>query len=151
MIKQIFLLSCIILLTGCEISIEGFEPIQQDTGFSEQGLVTKVVDGDTIDVDINGTITRIRLICVDTPERGKTNFSEATNFTKSLVLGKVVGLEKDISETDRYGRSLRYVYVDNVSVNLELIKYGLARPYRYKPDVKHCDEYEASRRDFYKQ
>ena len=77
--------------------------------------IARVVDGDTIDVDIAGKTQRIRLIGLDTPEvYGKVDCfgKEASQFTKSLLpLGRAVRLEKDLSETDRYGRLLRYVYL----------------------------------------
>lgn len=110
---------------------------------NESGVVVHVVDGDTIDVKLSSGVERVRLICVDTPERGKPGFGEATNFTKLLVMDKVVTLEKDVSETDRYGRLLRYVYIGGDSVNRALVAGGYARVYRYPPDVAHCDEYES--------
>jgi micrococcal nuclease len=133
MIRAMVMLAAIMLIS-CQPLSE--VPVNST---DEQYLVTKVVDGDTIELQ-NGR--RVRLICVDTPEKGKPFFKEATNFTRDLVLNKVVTLEKDVSETDRYGRLLRYVYVGNISVNYELVANGMAMVYRYPPDVEHCDEYQ---------
>jgi len=66
---------------------------------------------------------------------------EATAMNKKLVGGKVVGLEKDVSERDKYGRLLRYVWVDdlNLMVNAELVRLGCAQVSTYPPDVKYVD------------
>jgi endonuclease YncB( thermonuclease family) len=92
--------------------------------------VTNVVDGDTIDVRTTGGRTaRIRVIGIDTPERGKCNFGPATYNMKTLVAGRPVVLSaagpgKDT--TDRYGRWLRYVDVNGVDAGLGQITAGLA-------------------------
>ena len=104
----------------------------------ESGIVTHVVDGDTIDVEINGQIYRVRYIGMDTPE--PTNqidlFGvEATAKNSELVEGKMVTLVKDVSETDRYSRLLRYVFVGDLFVNYELVRQGYATVTTYPPDV----------------
>ena len=83
--------------------------------------VTRVIDGDTIEVDIGGTPYRVRYIGIDTPERGQYGYEKATQANAQLVSGKVVELEKDISETDKYGRLLRYVWVEEGMVNAILV------------------------------
>lgn len=106
------------------------------------GIVTKVIDGDTIHVNINGTDYKVRYIGMDAPEntsKKEALGSEATERDKQLVAGKQVVLVKDVSETDRYGRLLRYVFVDNVFVNYELVREGYATASRYPPDV-HCQQ-----------
>jgi micrococcal nuclease len=62
---------------------------------------------------------------------------EAWQANCQLVEGKVVRLERDISETDKYGRLLRYVYVDDIFVNAELVTQGLAQAKAYPPDIKY--------------
>ena len=64
---------------------------------------------------------------------------EAAAKNEELVGGKVVGLEKDISETDKYGRLLCYVWVGNVMVNAELVRLGFAQVSTYPPDVRYQD------------
>ena len=76
--------------------------------------VVNIVDGDTIDVEIEGKTYRVRYIGMDTPERGRPFFSEATEANRKLVEGKTVVVEKDVSDTDRYGRLLLYVYLEDV-------------------------------------
>lgn len=102
--------------------------------------VTRVIDGDTIVIE---TGQHIRYIGINTPEV-ETNecfATEASEVNKNLVLGKTVKLEKDISDTDKYGRLLRYVFVDNNFINDELIKNGSARVETVKPDTKYESEF----------
>ncbi|MBA7636780.1 hypothetical protein ES703_44408 [subsurface metagenome] len=111
-------------------------------------LVTRVIDGDTIEVDIDGTIYKVRYVGIDTPELDDERpeycalAQEATRYNRQLVEGKTVRLEKDISETDKYERLLRYVYVDDIFVNAELVERGLAWAEAYEPDTKHQDYLE---------
>jgi micrococcal nuclease len=116
------------------------------------GLVTKVVDGDTLDVTINGKEERVRLLLVDTPETKHPNKPvqpfgpEASEFTTSTLLGKQIGLEKDVSERNRYGRVLAYVWIDGKMHNEALIEKGLARVAVFPPDTKYVDEFRAKQR-----
>jgi micrococcal nuclease len=117
------------------------------TGPTETGVVSRVVDGDTIDVSIGGQVVRVRYIGMDTPEvhSGVEWLGpEASRANARLVEGRHVTLEKDVSETDRYGRLLRYVWVREdggwLLVNLELIRLGWAQVTTYPPDVKYVDE-----------
>ena len=118
------------------------------TGLQEAQVIN-VVDGDTIDVLIDGIEYRVRYILIDTPEtkhpeRGVEPFGpEAYEFNKSLVDGQTVRLEKDVSETDRYGRLLRYVYVGDLMVNEELLRQGLATVATFPPDVKYVERFLA--------
>lgn len=117
--------------------------------------VVKVIDGDTVDVMVNGKKERIRMIGVNTPETvdprkpvecfGK----EASNKAKSLLVGKKVSLEKDDTQGDRdkYSRLLRYVVLaDGTNVNLSMIKEGYAYeytynlPYKYQSDFKNAQK-----------
>lgn len=85
----------------------------------------------------------MRYIGMDTPEIGQRYYEEAKRANEELVLGKRIRLEKDVSETDRYKRLLRYAYADSVFVNGELVKRGLARAKAYPPDTRHQKELEA--------
>lgn len=90
-----------------------------------EGIVTKVVDGDTL--DINGT--RIRLALVDTPERGQAGFDKAKNFVESLCLGKKGELDVDNGQRrgDRYGREVGMVYCDGVNINAKIMANKMAK------------------------
>src|SRR6185436_19051123 len=81
------------------------------TGPTEQALVIDIVDGDTIKVQIDGEVYPLRYIGIDSPERGLPYADEATAADEELVGGSTVFLEKDVSETDRFGRLLRYVWL----------------------------------------
>jgi endonuclease YncB( thermonuclease family) len=118
-----------------------------------EAQVINVVDGDTIDVLIDGTEYRIRYILIDTPEthhptKGEEPFGpEATEANRTLVEGKIVKLEKDVSDVDQYDRLLRYVYVDDIMVNEELLRQGLAKVATYPPDVKYVDRFLAVQKE----
>lgn len=110
------------------------------TPYTEQAEVLRVIDGDTIEVKLlaNGAIWRVRYIGMDTPERGDYFFEEATQANAQLVEGQTVTMVQDISQTDRYGRLLRYVYLaDGTFVNAELVRLGYAVIATYPPDVKY--------------
>jgi len=106
-----------------------------------------VVDGDTIDVTINGRRYRLRYIGMDTPERDEAGYSTATRRNRQLVGSGVIYLEKDVSETGPYGRLLRYVYLpDGRMVNEILVEEGWAKAATYPPDVKYADRFRAAER-----
>lgn len=104
-------------------------------------LVSRVVDGDTIEL-ANGE--KVRYIGINAPESVKPNTPvecfalEAKEKNRELVEGKEVRLEKDVSNKDKYGRLLRYVYVGDLFVNLVLVKDGYANVSTYPPDIKYA-------------
>ena len=103
--------------------------------------VARVIDGDTIVME-NGD--HVRLIGIDAPEIEPTNNSEcfaeeAKQYLTKLVENQSVTLEKDVSETDKYNRKLRYIYKDAVFINAELVKLGFAKAFAYEPDVRFKD------------
>jgi micrococcal nuclease len=108
------------------------------TPVTESGIkVVRVIDGDTIEI-AGGA--HVRYIGIDTPETyPKTEFygPEAKAKNIELVEGKLVTLEKDVSETDKYGRLLRYVYVNGVFANGELVRLGYAEAVSYPPDTRY--------------
>jgi len=106
---------------------------------SERGVestVSRVVDGDTIEM-ANGDI--VRLIGIDAPEKNHPYSDGATGELRKLE-GNKVRLEKDVTNKDRYGRYLRYVFFGDHFVNLELVKSGLAYVYIVKPNDRYGDE-----------
>ena len=111
-------------------------------------VVTRVVDGDTIRVDINGTEFPVRYIGIDAPEPNakdpavKKLADAATRINATLVEGQEVFLERDVSETDRFDRLLRNVWLidsggSQVLVNLELVRLGFAKVTTFPPDEKY--------------
>lgn len=126
-------------------------PAQQYTYYS----VTSVVDGDTIKVNINGTVETLRLIGMDTPEMvdprkpvqcfGK----EASNKAKELLVGTKVRLEKDMTqgELDKYGRTLAYIYrEDGMFYNKYMIEQGYAHEYTYNTPYKYQAEFKSAQK-----
>ena len=104
--------------------------------------VIQVVDGDTIIIEGD---FQVRYIGIDTPEihpEVEAFGMDAWQANRALVEGKEVRLEGDVSETDKYGRLLRYVYVDDTFVNAELVRQGLAEAKAYPPDTKYQDYLE---------
>ena len=109
--------------------------LMQQRNTTDTAVVIRVIDGDTVEIEGG---QRVRYIGIDTPEKGEYYFAEASQKNTELVLGKTVRLEKDASEVDRYGRLLRYVYVDDLFVNAELVHLGYARAVEYPPDTKYA-------------
>jgi micrococcal nuclease len=105
--------------------------------------VVRVIDGDTVVVVIEGVEYRVRYIGIDTPETvdpGKPvecYGRQASQRNRDLVEGRTVELEKDVSETDQYGRLLRYVWTEGEMVNAILVRQGYAMVVTYPPDVKY--------------
>ncbi len=121
-------------------SIQGATPVTYK--------VTRVIDGDTFVIDYNGTEKTIRLIGVDTPESVHPDSSKnteagiaAAEFTKARLTGARVEIELDVQETDRYGRTLAYVYVNGEMFNETLLKAGYASIATYPPNVKYVDRF----------
>lgn len=113
----------------------------------ETAYVTRVIDGDTIEVDLNGKAYRVRYIGINSPEYDQPFGNEATQANSSLVSGKTVILKKDVSETDKYGRLLRYVFVGDLFVNAHLVKFGWAQAATYPPDVKYSSYFVSLERE----
>ncbi len=110
-------------------------------------MVTKISDGDTITIE---TGEKVRYIGIDTPELHQPYVGaqcygqEAMEANTLLVLGKQVRLEKDTSETDKYGRLLRYVWVDGEMVNETLVAKGFAFAKDYPPDSQYKKRFAAA-------
>ena len=114
--------------------------------FSASGQVTRIVDGDTIDVRVSSRIERVRLIGIDAPERGACYSTQATVGLRGLVFKKRVRLQGDRSQTrrDRYGRLLAYVTLGNGSdVGRRLLQQGLATVYETRPPFARRSSYLA--------
>lgn len=122
-----------------------FTPTGTPGAIRVEANCVQVIDGDTIDVLINGQTYRVRYIGINTLEMNdprpdiRALAEEATLMNRNLVEGEVVELEKDVSETDRYGRLLRYIYVGDTFVNAELVALGYAQAVTYQPDDKYED------------
>jgi len=142
----IFLSICLILLSGCGLFYE-FESeedlAEQNISTGEESaqdlyMVSEVIDGDTMILS-NGD--RVRFLGINTPEKGMYFYMESRDVLEMMVLGKDVTFEKDVSDCDMYGRKLRYVFIEDIFVNLEMVKRGFANIYTYPPDVKYAREF----------
>jgi len=129
------LIIAVVLLIGIGIGLgTGYGVWHADNSIYEQALVTSVIDGDTVEL-ADGR--RVRYLGIDTPESGEYYAEEATARNKDLVEGKTVELQRGKRDQDEYGRLLRYVYVDGVFVNAELIAQGYAKAYIFDPDDRY--------------
>lgn len=121
----------------------------------ERATVKSVVDGDTVVVLLNGEEKKVRFVGVDAPEMSTPNGPMAKNFTEKYLTGKEIYLEKDVSETDKYDRLLRYIWlVDPTNIKIDdayvktnmynaiMIMNGMAASKRYNPDVKYQDLFD---------
>ena len=106
-------------------------------GTSNDVIVTKVIDGDTVVVEGG---YHVRLLGMDADEKGYPCYDSAKTRLENLVLSKNVLLERDMSDADQYGRCLRYIFVGNTNINAQLVKEGLAVARFYQPDVKYKTE-----------
>ena len=110
-----------------------------------EGTVVRVVDGDTIDVQLGDRAEKIRYIGVNTPEvhhpiKGEEpGGREAADVNRRIVGGQRVRLELDVRTRDRYGRLLAYVWVGDIMVNAELVRRGYAQVMTIPPNVRYQD------------
>ncbi len=120
-----------------DTSFPNLKTLHQDL---KEGQVKYVIDGDTI---ILQNREKVRYIGIDAPERGECWYETAKRYNQKLVAGQRIRLEKDKSNRDRYQRLLRYVYLkksdspNEIFINLELVKAGLAEAREYKPDTRY--------------
>lgn len=104
----------------------------------EAGRVKFIVDGDTFILEDG---RKVRLIGIDTPEFGRKYSATAKQKMFELVFRKNVTLVRDVSEYDKYDRILRYVYVGDNFINLEMVQGGYARVLTIQPDVKYSEQF----------
>lgn len=115
------------------------ESSQIESSQSETVKITYITDGDTIKL---ADKTRIRILSIDAPEKGECYYKEAREALKELVEGKIVRLDRDVSETDLYGRLLRHVILeregeDNILVADYMVRQGFAIDDSQTPDIRY--------------
>lgn len=137
---------------------EGYQDQASSTCTFEAAKVTKVIDGDTIEIDRGKGVEKLRFILVDSPEtkhpQKQVEYygAEASKFTTKWLEGRTIYLEKDVSETDKYGRLLRYDWLvkpgtDNPTeeeiasfmFNSYLLRDGYAVVAKFPPDIKYVE------------
>ena len=158
--EPVVLLLCLVLSAcgGHRVDLSRQSPalLNDEPGGFEVAEVTRVVDGDTIEVSVTGRtegpaagmgnvgeVYKVRLIGIDTPESVKPGTpvecfgKEASAAAAALLEGQEVTLVKDVEETDAYDRRLRYVYLGEEMANARLVLNGYANAYTYPPNVRH--------------
>jgi endonuclease YncB( thermonuclease family) len=145
LVRLMIVLLSLLVVAGCTLNetASNGNTNPPSSGDGEMASVTRVIDGDTIEVNLNGQLHSVRYIGMNTPERDETCFAEATSANAALVQGQTVRLVKDVSETDRYNRLLRYVYVGDVFVNARLVEEGYAEVVSYPPDNANYDLFKS--------
>ena len=113
----------------------------------------RVIDGDTIDVTVDGRQERLRLIGIDTPETVAPDQPvecfgpQASAYTERRLEGERVRLEFDVEREDRFGRTLAYVWLGDELFNETLVRGGYALVTTFPPDVRYVDRFVAAQRE----
>jgi micrococcal nuclease len=153
-----FIVLCGACAPEVALTVQGPATFEDEPDGYEDAIVVRVVDGDTIVVEVTGrtegpgagdaplgTEERVRLIGIDTPESVKPDTPvecfgrEASAAAKALLEGQEVRLVKDVEETDAYDRLLRYVYLGSEMANARLVANGYATAYTYPPNIRHSE------------
>jgi micrococcal nuclease len=136
------LLVCMLLLAGCQE-----KTASSNTG-RQQATVERIVDGDTLEIQLNGKKEKLRLIGIDTPETKKPGTpvmyygKEASDYTKKRLEKKTVELEWDVDKEDPYNRLLAYVWIEGEMFNRTLLREGYARIATFPPNVKYVESFK---------
>jgi len=141
--------SAVLLLVGAALVLRPWEgDAAGESGPAEaRALVTRVVDGDTIEARFDGGVEDVRYIGVDTPETVKPGTPvqcfgpRASAFNHQLMEGKAVRLVFGVERRDIYGRLLAYVYLGHRFVNGELVRRGLARTLEIAPNTRFASHF----------
>jgi len=143
--------SAVLLLLAAVVLLrpwESLDALGQTEPRSATVTVTRVVDGDTVEVELEGETEDIRYIGVDTPETVEPGAPvdcfgpQASNFNHRLVEGRPVRLVFGVERRDQYGRLLAYVYLGDRFVNAILLRRGLARTLTFPPNDRFAERFE---------
>lgn len=115
----------------------------------EKANVTRVVDGDTIEVFLGGQELKVRLLDINTPEKNQPYYDEAAIYLKEKIEGREVALIKGNEDKDKYGRLLRYIFIRQDFINKDVLEAGMANFYTYQNTkyTKQLKEAEQSARE----
>ncbi len=122
--------------------LTGYHVLAKPTG--ELANVIKIVDGDTFEIENGQTV---RTLGINTPEKNEFYYKQATDKLNELIGGKQVRLEKGPDDVDKYGRILRYVFVDKEFVNLEMLRGGYAVVHIVNPDEDHFLDFKKGEKE----
>ncbi len=124
----------LIFFSGC------FELTSNQSSNNDFVFVERIIDGDTFKIPTNKSV---RLIGIDTPEKGEKCYYESTVLLKKLIDTKQVKLVKDVSDKDKYNRLLRYVYlIDGNFINLQMVQEGFAYAKKFEPDTTFAKSFK---------
>lgn len=153
-----FMLMAMVFSTGCgtpnlennQEAIMASKAVEQEESVKQGPYsVVRVVDGDTIVINMDGKDEKVRLIGIDTPESVHPDKTKnvpygkiASEFTKKLLEEQKIWLEYDVQSHDKYGRILGYVYLDDKMVNKTLLQEGHAKIATFPPNVKYEAEFK---------
>jgi len=120
--------------------------INENQEVTEEKIVTKIIDGDTVIIEGG---ENVRLLGMDCDERGKKCYTIAKKRIEELLIGKKVVLERDNEDKDQYGRLLRYIFLDSENINVKMVKEGycVARfqgESKYKEEIQSAESYAIS-------
>lgn len=127
-------------------------PVTAGSGERVPVMVLEITDGDTIRVDLNGVETPIRLIGVDTPEKDGPYTDEecygeqASRYTTGALAERRVELEFDVERTDRFDRTLAYIWLDGELFNERILRQGYALLSTFPPNVRYVDRFATAQR-----
>jgi micrococcal nuclease len=138
---EVLITTIVITILGCVVVL-----LLRSSAYSieirETAFVTRVIDGDTIVIEGG---QKIRLLGIDSRERGENCYAEAREWLKSMIEMKNISLERDGEDKDKYGRLLRYVWYNDTNVNVRLVREGLAivylegRPLKYENELREAE------------
>jgi len=94
----------------------------------EEAVLLRVLDGDTIEVNLSGELLKVRLLGINAPEKNMPFAEESKHFLEQFV-NQTIYLQRDKDDADKYGRKLRYIFYGNRFLNLELLELGFANTY----------------------
>ncbi|MEW5994513.1 MAG: thermonuclease family protein [Candidatus Zixiibacteriota bacterium] len=121
--------AALLILIALVVSFRLVEEIGVDQAPADRYIVKTILDGDTM--ELRGG-DRLRLLAIDTPEKGDPLYDSACRFLERLVLGKPVRIEFAGRRRDKYGRLLGYAYVDSLFVNKAIVRQGLGYVYLFR-------------------
>lgn len=124
-LRWVLLLILLIIIVGFRL----VEEIDKDIAPDERFIITRVLDGDTIELKGGD---KLRLLSIDTPEKGEPLYNEATQFLSDIALGNAAHIEYANLRRDKYGRLLGYLYIDTIFVNKVILENGLGYLYLFK-------------------
>lgn len=124
----------VILVAAALVLLRLVEQIGTDLDPDNRFTVVSVYDGDTFKLKGGD---KLRLLAIDTPEKGDLFFQQAKARLEQLVLGNIVEIEYGVRRRDKYGRLLGFVRLDSLLVNELLISEGLAYLYLFKDNLNH--------------